>query len=309
MSHHVVVGAGSIGAGTALELVDRGHQVTLITRSGSGPEHEHITHRALDVNDAAALTEAARGAAAIYNCVNPPYHRWASDWPPMFRSFLQAAERTGAGLVSMAPLYLYGHVDAPMTEQTAENATGSKGRTRKQMWHDALAAHQAGRIRATEVRASDFFGPGTDKTSFLTVQVLPKAKHGKKVWMLMGDVDAPHAWTYVKDVASMMAVAGTDDRSWGRAWHVPTNPARSVRQTASDAASIAGRKTPSVTTLPKPLFSAVGVVVPFVKELRETRYQFDHPFLVDSSAAERTFGLAPTPWLQALTESLAALKD
>ena len=62
-------------------------------------------------------------------------------------------------------------------------------------------------------------------------------------------------------------------------------------------------------TMPKPLFEAVGVVVPFVKELRETRYQFDLPFELDSTAAQETFGLAPTPWLQALTESLAALPD
>ena len=308
MSHHIVVGAGSIGAGTALELVRRGHQVTVITRSGSGPADPDITRVALDITDADALTAAAEGAAVIYNCVNPPYHRWPTDWPPMAAAFLAAAERTGA-LVIMAPLYLYGHVDAPMTEQTAENTTGAKGRTRKKIWHDALAAHQAGKVRVAEVRAGDFFGPGTDKTSFLGIQVLSRAKKGKKVRMLVGDVDAPHAWTYTPDVATMMAVAGTDDRSWGRAWHVPTNPARSVGQVAADAAAICGQPVPAVSVLPKSVMTAVGVFVPFVKELRETRHQFDHPFVLDSSAAQQTFGLAPTPWTEALTESLAALPD
>ena len=271
MDHHVVVGAGTIGSGPALALTERGHRGTLITRSGSGPEHRDIARVALDVTDAAALTEVARGAAAIHNCVNPAYHRWAQDWPPMAGAFLRAAEATGAGLVTMAPLYLYGHVDAPMTEQTAENATGPKGLVRKKMWHDALAAHEAGRIRAAEVRAGDFFGPGTDKTSFLTIQVLPKVKRGKRIRMIVGDVDAPHAWTYVTDVATMMAVAGTDDRSWGHAWHVPTNPARSSRQVAADAADIVGRPAPPVSVMPKPLFKAVGLVVPFIKEMRETR--------------------------------------
>lgn len=307
MAHHVVVGAGTIGSGTALALTERGHRVTLITRSGSGPEHQDIARVALDITDAAALIAAARGAAAIYNCVNPPYHRWASDWPPMAAAFLQAAEQTGAGLVTMAPLYLYGHVDAPMTEQTSQNATGTKGVVRKQMWHDALAAHQAGRIRATEVRAGDFFGAGTDKTSLLTSQVLLKVKRGKKVRMIVGDVDVPHAWTYVTDVATMMAVAGTDDRSWGQAWHVPTNAARSIRQVATEAAGIVGREAPSISTIPGPVFNAMGVVVPFVKELRETRYQFDRLFELDSSLAQRTFGLAPTPWFEALSASLAAL--
>jgi hypothetical protein len=32
-----------------------------------------------------------------------------------------------------------------------------------------------------------------------------------------------------------------------------------------------------------------------VRELRTTRYQFTHPFVIDSSETERTFGLTPTP--------------
>ena len=32
-----------------------------------------------------------------------------------------------------------------------------------------------------------------------------------------------------------------------------------------------------------------------VRETIEMRYQFERPFLLDSTAAQRTFGLAPTP--------------
>jgi hypothetical protein len=34
---------------------------------------------------------------------------------------------------------------------------------------------------------------------------------------------------------------------------------------------------------------------PLVRELRTTRYQFTHPFILDSSATTATFGLTPTP--------------
>jgi hypothetical protein len=35
-----------------------------------------------------------------------------------------------------------------------------------------------------------------------------------------------------------------------------------------------------------------------MRELRETEYQFRDPFVMDSSAAQATFGLKPTPWDQ-----------
>ena len=41
------------------------------------------------------------------------------------------------------------------------------------------------------------------------------------------------------------------------------------------------------------------------RELSEVTYQFDRPFVLDSSAATRTFGLEPTP----VDEALRAMLD
>ena len=38
---------------------------------------------AADATDAERLTALTRGAAALYNCANPAYHQWLTDWPPM----------------------------------------------------------------------------------------------------------------------------------------------------------------------------------------------------------------------------------
>jgi hypothetical protein len=46
--------------------------------------------------------------------------------------------------------------------------------------------------------------------------------------------------------------------------------------------------------------------VPFMRELRETRHQFEREFVLDSTLTEQTFGLAPTPWEEALTTTIAA---
>src|SRR5689334_19773210 len=155
MALHVIVGKGPVGATTAGELVRRGHQVRVLSRSG-GRSTAGIEHRQVDATDAGALTEAARGAAALYNAVNPPYTSWATDWPPVAAALLTAAERTGAALVTMSNLYAYGRPTGPMTPDSPLAASDVKGRVRAAMWADALAAHRAGRVRVTEARASDF---------------------------------------------------------------------------------------------------------------------------------------------------------
>src|SRR3954465_11204992 len=158
MALHVIVGKGPVGMTTAEELVSRGHEVRVLSRSGRRAT-EATQHRQVDATDAAALTEAARGAAALYNAVNPAYHRWATDWPPVAAALLAAPQPRGALLVTMSNLYGYGRPSGPMTPESPMAATDVKGRVRARMWADALTAHESGRVRVTEARAADFVGP------------------------------------------------------------------------------------------------------------------------------------------------------
>src|SRR5262245_7778511 len=155
MALHVIVGKGPIGMTTAGLLADQGHEVRVVSRSAvpaSGPSVRVpadqsdglVRHVVLDAADKEALTAVTRGAAALYNCANPPYHRWPVEWPPLASAMLDTAEETGAVLVIMGNLYGYGPVDRPMTEDLPLAATGSKGRVRARMWLDALARHEAG---------------------------------------------------------------------------------------------------------------------------------------------------------------------
>src|SRR5262245_25855056 len=141
-----------------MHLLEAGHQVTVVTRTGTGPEGTRRV--AADAADRDRLTELARGAQALYNCANPRYHRWPTDWPPVAAAMLAAAESTGAGLVTMSNLYGYGPVDGPMTEDLPLAATTVKGGVRARMWHEAMQACEKGRVRVTEARASDFVGAG-----------------------------------------------------------------------------------------------------------------------------------------------------
>ncbi|WP_330475452.1 NAD-dependent epimerase/dehydratase family protein [Terrabacter sp. C0L_2] len=321
MSHHLVLGAGGVGRSTTTELVALGHTVTLASRSGRVTERPWETTRAgaadavevvsVDAGDADAVTALARGAASIVNAVNPPsYMTWDTDWPPIAAATLAAAEASGAGLVIIGNLYGYGRVSAPMHEDDPLRPAGHKGGLRADMWHEALARHEAGHVRVTELRSSDYFGPGTTpRTSYLNDIVIDALLAGRAPFVPVGRPDAPHSWTYVPDVGRLAARVATGDDGWGRAWHVPTAPARTFEQAAEDVARLAGVKARRVRVLPRSLGTAAGLVVPFMREVRETRHQFERPFVLDSDLTQRTFGLAPTPWDEALTLTIAARRE
>ncbi|MFE9065765.1 NAD-dependent epimerase/dehydratase family protein [Streptomyces violaceusniger] len=293
MSLHVVIGFGPAGAATARLLAEKGHSVRVVTTSGRSPE-PGLEHVALDATDSARLTEAAQGAAAIYNCAAPPYHRWASDWPPLASSVCAAAEATGAVLVILGNLYGYGPVDGPMTEELPLAATGTKGRVRAAVWEQAWDLHEQGRVKAVEVRASDFFGPGVTDGGHLAARVMPKVLRGKPVSSL-GDPDTPHSWSYLPDVAAALAEVAGEERAWGRAWHVPTAPARSTREMVDRLATQAETGPVAVRRLPSAVLGLASLVSPLLRELKEVRYQFDRPFVVDASAYEAAFAVRATP--------------
>ncbi|MGO8873147.1 MAG: NAD-dependent epimerase/dehydratase family protein [Acidimicrobiales bacterium] len=306
MGIQVIVGAGVIGRATALELVAKGHLVRMVSRSGSGPEDPRIERISADASDRPALVGLTVGADALYDCANPPYHRWPELWPAIAAACLSAAERSGAVLVTMGNLYGYGPSDRPMTEDDPLVSTGRKGRVRAAMWSEALAAHRAGRVRATEARASDYFGTGAVGSSHFGRNM--SALMAGRLVRVVGDPDQPHSWTYVPDVGRALAVLGTQPRAWGRAWHVPTAPPSSQREMAERFCRLAGAPAPRIGRIPAAALAVAGLFSPELREVREVRYQFDRPFVVDSSAFTQEFGLEPTPVEDALRATLSGVR-
>jgi nucleoside-diphosphate-sugar epimerase len=297
MSLHVIVGSGPVGTATARELISAGHKVRVVTRRGGGlVEAERI---AADATDAERLAELADGADALYNCANPPYYRWPTEWPPLAAALLHAAERSGAVLVTMSNLYGYGPVSKPMTEDMPLAATTVKGGIRAKMWQDALALHRAGRIRATEARASDFVGAGA--ASLFSDMIAPAVRANRRVFAPAA-FDVPHSLTYIGDVGRTLAALGTDQRAWGRPWHVPTAAPTTLREAARRYAVLAGAREPKMTRMPVSVLRVGGLFNPVAREFLEMRYQFDRPFVLDSSAAQTAFGLTPTSLDDALRE-------
>lgn len=293
MGFSLVVGYGPAGAGTARLLAEAGQSVRVVSRSPRPPENgiEHVT---ADAADTGRLAAAAAGAAAIYNCACPPYPRWTRDWPPLAASVNAAAESSGAVLVVLSNLYGYGPVTSAMSEGLPLAASGPKGRVRASVFAQTMALHEAGRIRAVEARASDFFGPGVVDGGHLGARVIPRVLRGRAVQTL-GDPDASHSWTYLPDVSRALVRLAGQEEAWGRAWHVPTVPARSVRAMVALIAERAGVPPVPVRRTPAALLRLVAAFSPMMRELQEVRYQFDRPFVVDTSAYTARFDELPTP--------------
>lgn len=292
---HVVVGAGPVGRHTAQVLAERGARVRVVTRSGTDTGVPGVEHIALDASDAAALTQATQGADVLYNCANPgDYTSWGMVWPPLAQSFLTAAERTGAVYAVTGNLYPYGPVEGKMHERLPDAATDFKGKLRASMWADALASHNAGRIRAVEVRGSDYVGSGVGDNGHVTRQV-PGMLRGKRAWVL-GRKDQPHTFTDVLDVARLLVAAAADETAHGRVWNVPSNAPKTQQQALTDVMAAAGKDAPQVSQIPPMVLAAMARVSPLMRELHALAYQWDRPYVLDESDARAHFEIEPTPW-------------
>ena len=274
----------------------------MLTRSGAGLDATGVTRVAGDAGDLATVTRHAQGATAIINCANPKYHRWLIDWPPVANALLGSAVATGATLVTLSNLYAYGDVTTPMTPDIPLNATYAKAQVRASMWRDALTRHEAGDARVVELRASDFIGAHSQ--SLFTSPLVPRLLKGKSVFVL-GSPDAAHSWTYVGDVGRCLAAAALDSTSWGRPWHVVTNPAKTAREVFDDLADTAGVARVPVRRLAPWVTTAVGLVKPEVAELKYTRYQFEEPFVINDDETRAHFGFGPTPWEDVVRDTLS----
>ena len=266
--------------------------------------HERIERVAADAMDAARLGEIAAGAHAIFNCANPSYPTWATAWPPIHAALIAVAEATGARLVTMSNIYAYAPDTSPMAATEPLDPSSKKGAVRAAMWEQAIEAHQAGRIRTTEVRASDFFGPGVGESAHLGDRFVPRLLAGKSA-SIAGSPDQPHSWSYIGDVCDTLAALGNDDRSLGRAWHVPTVPPATVAEMASSICAAAEVSPRKAKQIPRFVLHLAGMFSADIKEMREMLYQFDRPFVMDSIETTEVFGLQATPLDQQIAATIA----
>ena len=302
---HVVLGSGVVGSRLASRLGGAGNRVLLISRTESGPAIPNVEKIKVDASSFSSLISAAPKANFIYNCINPPYNKWDKEWPRINKAVIEYAISTQAVLVTCSNLYGYGPYKGILTEELPLNATWKNGRVRADMWLEVKSYHDAGKLRATEVRASDYICASDQ--SRMGNRVVPKLMQGKNV-QLLGSLDKLHTWTDPDDVARLMMVVAKEEVAWGRPWHVPSDGPMTQRQVVRDIALELKIKNPKVSSVPTLIEKVLGIFNPIMRELSHTAYQFNEPFVMSDEKARKTFGLKPKPWNLVIRDLVAQYK-
>jgi len=306
---HVVLGAGAIGRATTEELMKRGKTVRMVNRSGGMTEAPaDIEIVAVDIYDSAKVREVTRDAVAVYQCAQPRYFEWPENFPPLQQSIIDGLTGSDAKLVIVENLYMYGATNGRlMTEDLPHNAHTRKGKTRSEMSKAALAAHADGKVRVAIARGSDFFGPWGGHSS-MGDRVFRPLLVGKTA-QVTGRLDIPHTHTYTKDFGKALVILGERDEADGQAWHVPNDmPEITQGELIRMLADEAGVE-PKMGGLGKFMLWIGGLFVPEAKETVEMMYEFEQPFIVDSSKFEQAFGMKATPMKEAIKETVAWYKS
>lgn len=304
-ARHVIFGTGAIALATFEALRRRGETVRLINRSGHARVPGDVEVVGGDARDPDFTVPVAEGARVVYQTLNPPYPEWTAQFPALQAGVLAAAEATGARLVSMENVYMYGRpAGRALTEDRAYDAHTKKGQLRGRMARELLAAHDAGRVQVAISRAPDYFGPLGGAQSNLGDRVFPAALAGKTAAVL-GDPDQPHTYTYIPDIGEALAVLGEHPDATGEFWHLPNDAeTRTTRQLVDVVYQLAGQTRTRLRAVPPLILRAMGVVNPTVRELLEMQYQFAEPFIVDSDKIAAKLGVHATPIDQAVAKTL-----
>ncbi len=303
---HTVLGAtGGAGRAIAEELVRQGHRVRSVNRSGSPlPGAAEVV--AADIETAEGAATAVLGSDVVYLAAQPPYDKWEGRFPAMLRNVLAAVERHGAKLVMVDNLYMYGPGSSPMTEDSPMRADDKKGKVRIEMVEILDAAIARG-VRVTSGRASDYFGPDSGNST-VTALAIERALEGKAPrWM--GRTDVAHSVAYLPDVARAYVTLGTDERADGHHWilpHIATVTGAKFLDAVTGAAGLPA----SNGRISKPLLMMAAPFHAISRESLGIYYQWDQPFVADSSRFESTFGpFDRTPLTEAVTVTLGAQRE
>jgi nucleoside-diphosphate-sugar epimerase len=303
----LIVGArGGWGGAMAQTLVRRGWRVRAMVR-GALPEVTTAAAPAAnwswvqgDALVRADVMRAAEGAQVLVHAANPPgYVRWRELAIPMLQHSMAAARQQGARLMVPGNVYNFGpDVGSRVGEDAPQHPLTRKGAVRVEMENLLQEAAVQHGLRSLVLRAGDFFGGEGPSSWFNTVMVKP----GKPVTTVV-DPHTPgvgHTWAYLPDAVLAATLCleldlrqpgrlATAERLHFRGHELADGRelmrcvAEVVMQSRADLGQTRRVGKPvKIRSLPWPLLSALALVSPFMREVREMRYLWQQPLALDN---------------------------
>ena len=292
----LVMGYGAVGSATVQRLWHAGRPVAVAQRVQPADLPTAVRFVCCDVLDAASVQAALAGFAQVVVAIGFPYdgRTWLRDWPVAMANLLAAGTMTGARLVFVDNLYIYGPQTEPLVEDMPLTDFGRKPAARAAITRQWQAAAAAGRVRIVALRVSDFYGPQVRLSQLGDVGFAALA--AGKAATLVAPPDTLHDFAYVPDVArAVETLLNAPDDVYGQAWHMPSAPTLSPRRILTLGAEAAGIN-PRIRAVPLRLLPLLGLVTPVMRELAEMRFQWDRPYRVDASKWTNRFWSDVTPF-------------
>ncbi|WP_145325699.1 NAD-dependent epimerase/dehydratase family protein [Paenibacillus xylanexedens] len=298
---HVVVGTGPLGIAVMEQLLLKNKKVRMVNRSGKINTATSVEVVRGDATNESEFRRACSGASVIYNCAKAPYTEWPDKFPPIMDGIIQVAQGENAKIVYADNLYMYGRTHLKVSESLPNLATGRKGLTRAKMAETLMDAHKKGKVRAVIGRAPDFYGPGV-LDSTLGERVFGAVLEGKPSEVL-GNIDVPHAYIYIKDFAKGLVELGEDDEAYGQIWHIPSAETTTTRDIITRIYRLKNQE-PKFRVAPKLFVNLMSLFNADMREIKEMLYLHEEPFIVDTKKYERRFNKNVTSHEDAILETM-----
>jgi nucleoside-diphosphate-sugar epimerase len=270
MGYHAVLGGdGAIGGATLKAIEARGLDGRALTRADAN---------AMNANE---LVKVLDGAEVVYNCVGLPYDSdlWTTGFPAISNALVMACEKVGARIVYFDNVYLYGPspLPIPFDEDTARNPPSRKGKARKAAVEIVMAAHRAGRVKATVGRAADFYGPGALNSPFY-ISFLESMLKGKPPQVVMPE-GPRHTYAYTGDMGRGLVELALDESTYGDEFHLPVGPAVKVSEMAALFNKELGTSL-KVSHIPDIVLGGLSLFKPLIREVHEMSYQYKTDYIM-----------------------------
>ena len=303
-----IFGYGPVGRAIAARLLSEGREVIVAQRNAPPDLPRGARFAPVDALDRDSVVKAVHDSGQFVVTIGFPYSGilWRDVWPKAISNFVAACKAAGARMVFMDDLYMYGPQTTPLTETMSLSNYGLKPAARSAATRVWMAAAAAGEARVAALRAPDFYGPGVG-LSFLGDTSIGKLAQGKPA-IFVGSPGVLHDYAYVPDIArAVTTLLDAPDSAFGQAWHMPCAPTRTTRdilQIAADTLDVKLR----ISAMPAWMLGPSAMFSPFLRELKEMRFQWDRPYQVDASRFKAAFWSDVTPFETGVPETARAFR-
>ncbi|HQQ95086.1 MAG TPA: NAD-dependent epimerase/dehydratase family protein [Bacteroidia bacterium] len=263
-----------------------------------------------DLSDHQAIDKAIEGSTVCYVSIGFEYKLevWKKHWPSFIKRVTESCIKHGVRLVFFDNIYALDVAAlSDITEQSPINPCSKKGFVRAELDRHILENVEKGKLQAIIARAPDFFGPYKKQNSMLMNLVYDNMVKGKKAqWLCSADM--PHSMGYTKDLAIGTAILGNTPDAYNQIWNLPVDDqAPNGREWAGLFAEVM-HQSGSIQVLPAWALWTLGRFIPIMKEIYEMRYQYDRPYVFNSSKFKTKFNYRVSTNKEAVLHTIEALK-